>query len=137
MTYPANSMRNRKGFTLIELLVVVAIIALLLSILTPALNQVKDRARRIMCRNRLHQWGIAIHSYGSGNNDKFMVNETLDDWTRVAWIQVEYTETDDGGRAIWSVPGINPYIDAFSKNFIDDGLCTGMVTCPAASGDFM
>jgi prepilin-type N-terminal cleavage/methylation domain-containing protein len=130
-------MRKKRGFTLIELLVVVAIIALLLSILTPALNQIKDRARRIMCRNRLHQWGIAIHSYGSGNNDKFMVNETLDDWTRVAWISIEYLETDDGGQTIWNIPGINPYIDAFSKNFIDNGLCTPMVTCPSASGDFM
>ncbi|MHC4675681.1 MAG: type II secretion system protein [Planctomycetota bacterium] len=136
--------KNKRGFTLIELLVVIAIIALLLSILTPALNQVKDRARRIMCRNRLHQWGIAIHAYAAGNSDKLMVNETLGDpsipgnsWTRVGWISMEYLETDDGGQVIWNIPSINPYIDAFSKNFMEDGLCTPMVTCPAASGDFM
>jgi hypothetical protein len=55
-------MRKKNG-------VVIAIVALLLSILTPALNQIKDRARRIMCRNRLHQWGIANNDLSSINNN--------------------------------------------------------------------
>ncbi len=49
--------RKKTGFTLIELLVVIAIIALLLSILTPALNAVKERAKRILCSNRLEAVG--------------------------------------------------------------------------------
>ena len=47
------AMDKRKGFTLIELLVVIAIIALLLSILTPSLNAVKEKAKRIYCMNNL------------------------------------------------------------------------------------
>ncbi|MHC4126496.1 MAG: type II secretion system protein [Planctomycetota bacterium] len=53
-------MAGKKGFTLIELLVVIAIIALLLSILTPALNQVKDRGPRAVCMSNLTQLALAI-----------------------------------------------------------------------------
>jgi prepilin-type N-terminal cleavage/methylation domain-containing protein/prepilin-type processing-associated H-X9-DG protein len=72
-------MRKKSGFTLIELLVVIAIIALLLSILTPALNQVKERAKRIMCGNNLRQIGLALHTYATQNRDKLPIN-TNDGW---------------------------------------------------------
>ena len=65
---------RKKGFTLIELLVVIAIIALLLSILTPALNSVKVRTRRIMCGNNLKQIGLAIFTYAVKNNDLLPTN---------------------------------------------------------------
>ncbi|MHC4115854.1 MAG: type II secretion system protein, partial [Planctomycetota bacterium] len=50
--------RQRKGFTLIELLVVIAIIALLMSILMPALRNVRNQAKDTMCRQKLQQWGV-------------------------------------------------------------------------------
>jgi len=52
-----------RGFTLIELLVVVAIIALLISILLPALNRVRENGRRAVCLSNLHHLGIAFQQY--------------------------------------------------------------------------
>lgn len=63
-------MRKKEGFTLIELLVVVSIIALLVSILLPALSKARDMARRVVCGANMHQIGIAMHAYASENNDK-------------------------------------------------------------------
>jgi len=71
-------LRQRNAFTLIELLVVISVIVLLMAILLPALQQVRNQARAIACQSNLRQWGTILALYVEDNQGRFP--HTLGRW---------------------------------------------------------
>ena len=129
-------MHKRSGFTLIELLVVIATIALLLAILMPALRKAKDAARRISCGSQLKQWGTAIQMHHGDNDGRLMA--IVRKWGGSPYPHYINNEPQKyRGVTMWNIADINPYIRAFSPNYLNDGVATEMVTCPSCSGEFM
>ncbi|MHC4152675.1 MAG: type II secretion system protein [Planctomycetota bacterium] len=106
---------QRKGFTLIELLVVIAIIALLMSILMPALRNVRDQAKDSMCQQRLQQWGVMFNMYSQENDGGMM------DWGAYAWAAGKSNQWGELIEHAW-VPMMYNYTKSFE-----------IYLCPAAT----
>lgn len=90
----ARSSKPLHGFTLVELLVVISIIALLLSVLMPALSRAKQQAKRTVCKSNLKQIGVAFFTYSIGNGD-FLPN--------VGYCEGSRVHNDDRGLWDWDV----------------------------------
>lgn len=121
----------RSGFTLIELLVVIAIIAILIALLLPAVQQAREAARRVQCKNHLKQLGLALHNYHDANR-YFPPSATIGSLGAI------------NTNSSWSVHGrILPYLDqatlysavdltlAWDDQSIISGLKIPVYSCPS------
>jgi len=133
--------RRVRGFTLVELLVVIGIIAVLISLLLPALNKAREAANRAACLSNLHQISIMLTMYANQNKDKIPLG----------WSSSQTTAQGTGNNHFLSrtASGANAELDQVTKksryvglglliraNILKEGDSGQVMYCPSSQGDF-
>ena len=119
--------RVSAAFTLIELLVVIAILAILASMLLPALSRSQDKARAAQCINNLRQWGLAFRLYGDDHND-FLPR-------RGQGVKPlsQIDRPEDWFNALPPYFNQQPYLQFFTANQKLKPHCNSVFVCPTAT----
>jgi prepilin-type N-terminal cleavage/methylation domain-containing protein len=116
---------SRKAFTLIELLVVIAIIGILIGLLLPAVQKVRDAANRAKCQNNIKQLSLSVHNYASTFQDKLppamATNLNTGYGGSVLWYLLPYIEQDALYRNSTQAAG------SAGGSYCDQGLATTKV----------
>jgi prepilin-type N-terminal cleavage/methylation domain-containing protein/prepilin-type processing-associated H-X9-DG protein len=119
--------KQARAFTLIELLVVMAIIAILASLLLPALVAARERGRATLCLNNLRQLGFALHLY-AGDHDDFLPRNMGADGIHTTVASGEYLnwannvmswelDAENTNTTLMTIGGLGPYVGGVAKIF--------------------
>ena len=108
-----NSHKRCHGFTLVELLVVITIIAILISLLLPAVQAARETARRIQCTNNLKQLSLACNGFASSHDGEFPYGRKYDIWDSYTWtvLVLPYLDQQAIHDNFWTLP-VTPYATA-------------------------